>query len=271
MNKKIFTFWEPENNTPGYLKLCLKTWEKYLPDYEIIILNYKNLDKYLGKNFYDTSLYKNYSLAKQADAIRCAILEQNGGIWLDLDTIITSNKFFETQLNNLDTELAMFGKHLGFIYAQKHSKILKSWVAKVKEKLIWDRTNLLCRPLRNILRIFNPKKVQKMMKWDVLGNGLLNQHLMNAEPKEYISLCNGNYDYMPECKFANTNNLIFKKNEIMFQNFYIENDYSDYVLDNSRGIVLLHNSWMPNKYKKLSEKEFLKLNNTLSNLLKKLL
>ena len=40
-NKIIFTFWEPKENIPGYLKLCIKTWKKFLPEYKIIILDYK--------------------------------------------------------------------------------------------------------------------------------------------------------------------------------------------------------------------------------------
>jgi hypothetical protein len=39
MIKRIFTFGEPKENLPAYLKLCMKTWEKFLPDYEIIKAN----------------------------------------------------------------------------------------------------------------------------------------------------------------------------------------------------------------------------------------
>ncbi len=81
---KIFTFWEPEESIPGYLKLCMKTWTKFLPDKEIIILNYKNLNKWLGKQLYNEILYSDFSLPKQADAIRCAVLCRGGGFGLML-------------------------------------------------------------------------------------------------------------------------------------------------------------------------------------------
>jgi hypothetical protein len=270
MKAKIFTFWEPRNNIHGYLNLCLKTWKKYLTNYDIVILDYMNLEQYLGKNFFDKSLYKNYSLAKQADAIRCAVLERYGGIWLDLDTIITSEKF-EQMLNGLDAELVMFRKHLGFIYAQKNATILRLWLNAINDKLVWDKTNLLCRPMREVLRVFNPQKAHKMMSWSVLGNDLLNPYLKEARSKQFLSLNTNNSDDMPECKFARLHDWQCKNNEKVFQKFYIENDYSDFVLENVDGIILLHNSWMPNKYKKLSEKEFLALDNTLSNLFKKIL
>ena len=33
-----FNFWEPRQKIPGYIQLCLNTWKKFLPEYEIIIL-----------------------------------------------------------------------------------------------------------------------------------------------------------------------------------------------------------------------------------------
>jgi acetyltransferase-like isoleucine patch superfamily enzyme len=56
--KTIFTFWEPKENMPAYLELCIKTWYKFLPDYNIIILDYKTVDEWLGKNHFDESLYR---------------------------------------------------------------------------------------------------------------------------------------------------------------------------------------------------------------------
>ena len=39
MQNKIFTFWEPKDTIPSCLELCLQIWQKYLPDYEIVVLN----------------------------------------------------------------------------------------------------------------------------------------------------------------------------------------------------------------------------------------
>lgn len=115
MKKKIFTFWEPKDKIAPYLKLCLKTWEKFLSDYEIVILDYETTNQYLGENFFDKSLYDNFSLPKQADAIRCAILNKFGGIWMDIDTIITSERV--RNLLNFNNKLTMINSHLCFISA----------------------------------------------------------------------------------------------------------------------------------------------------------
>lgn len=94
LKKHIFSFWEPKENLPAYIKLCMRTWTKFLPDYEITILDYSNLNKYLNKNIIKRILCKKTSLPKQVDCIRVALLYFHGGIWLDADTIIT-RKFDE--------------------------------------------------------------------------------------------------------------------------------------------------------------------------------
>ena len=131
---KIFTFWEPKENIPAYIQLCLKTWEKFLPEYEIVVLDYSNLDKYLGKNFYDEILYKDFRFHILSDAIRAALLKLYGGIWLDADTIITSSEV-KNFFNISSHELVFIGEHLAFIKADKKSSILNCWLEKIHYNL----------------------------------------------------------------------------------------------------------------------------------------
>ena len=93
--KIVFTFWEPREKIPGYLKLCMKTWKKYLLDYEIKILDYKTSEELLGKRLFSRIICKNMSLAVQADAIRVALLNKYGGLWIDTDTIILNGEFIQ--------------------------------------------------------------------------------------------------------------------------------------------------------------------------------
>ena len=51
-NKKIFSFWEPIKKMPGYIHLCIKTWKKFLTEYEIHILDFKGVKHYLGNDIY---------------------------------------------------------------------------------------------------------------------------------------------------------------------------------------------------------------------------
>ena len=106
---KIFTFWEPKNNIPGIIRLCINTWKKFLPSYKIIILDFKKAENYLGKSLFEEIICKNLSLMVQSDAIRVAILNKYGGIWLDADTIILNDKIIK-QFQNYE---------LGMIWEKK--------------------------------------------------------------------------------------------------------------------------------------------------------
>ena len=101
--KKIFTFWEPKDAMPAYIKLCIETWKKYLPDYEVVILDYSNYEDWIGKDCYDSSLRTNFSLPKQADAIRAAVLNKHGGIgWMPiLSYFPVKQKIYLLQIRSL--------------------------------------------------------------------------------------------------------------------------------------------------------------------------
>ena len=98
----IFSFWEPHERIPGYLLLCIETWKKFLPKYDINILDYKSVEDYLGKSLFSSIICKNMTLPIQVDAIRVALLKKYGGIWIDADTIILNDKLFK-DLKNFET------------------------------------------------------------------------------------------------------------------------------------------------------------------------
>ncbi|WP_278916551.1 capsular polysaccharide synthesis protein [Helicobacter pullorum] len=133
-DKIIWTFWEPRDNMPGYVELCIETWRVFFQDYKIVILDYSNLYNFLPKDFYDESLCENFSLPKQADAIRAAILYLYGGVWLDADTIITSSKikyFFENS-----SGFSIFSSHIGAIKARKGSIVCLNWAQECQKRIL---------------------------------------------------------------------------------------------------------------------------------------
>ena len=109
------------------------------------------------------NLYRDYSLAKQSDAICCAVLEKHGGIWMDADTIITSKNF--EKLINIDSECIMFDKHIGFIIAKQHAKVLQYWVDGVKKRLETRKRWIFNRISREFLRIFNKKQLKHFCRF----------------------------------------------------------------------------------------------------------
>ncbi len=285
---KIFTFWEPKQKIPAYIQLCMQTWKKFLPEYEIIVIDYSNIDKYLGKNFYDKILYKDFPLSVLSDIIKCALLKTYGGIWFDADTIITSSEV--KKYLNISYEFVLIAQHLAFIKADKNSYILNNWLKQIKYRIEFYKNQKYNKDKLKvkIQRLLHIRLFTKMSKWDYLGNSILIKDfiptiLLNILEKLNISFLyklfkKKNKVFLIDKTKINALPEIIGKRKLSlknliknYQNFYFENDYSQQVIKNTKGIVLLHNSWTPNKYKEMSKEEFLSQNNTLSNILKTIL
>ena len=283
-NPKIFTFWEPKQNIPVYIQLCMQTWKKFLPEYEIIVVDYSNIDKYLGKKFYDKILYKDFPLMLQTDAIRWALLKLHCGIWIDADTIITSSE--AKNYLKLSYEFILIGKHIGFIKADKNCALLNSWLKQIKFRLNFYKKN------KNYLLYIIGKIIKKAQKFNFPGSNILFRNKLIYKIKNFLKLETFlrmkrwdffGYDILKQKKFFSIDRIkinalpeIIGKKEINnleenYIDFYFRNDYSKDVLNNTKGIILLHNSRTPKKYQKMNKEEFLNQNNTLSNILKTIL
>lgn len=260
--KIIFTFWEPHDKIPGYISLCIKTWKKFFPDYEIKILDYKSLKDYIPEELFFNIIDKNMSLAMQADAIRVALLKLYGGLWMDTDNIIINGNLIKMMLNY---ELSMIGEekykiqYIGFIFASQNSSILESWL----KKIIYN-----VKTYRNILKNDNKSLKKKLFRGNYLGNAIIDPILKNISNKKYLRLDSNKINCFPERVGVKHT---FKDNEFLYKNFYFQKGDPQTILNNTKFIILLHNSWTPSKYKKMSENEFLKQDIRLSRLLSKVL
>lgn len=262
----IFTFWEPRNKIPGYLKLCIKTWEKYLPQYKINILDYEKAKEYIGEKLFSKIVCKNMTMRVQADAIRVALLNKYGGIWLDTDTIVFNGKFFE-QFRNY--ELAMIGEnkkkiqYIGFIYAN-NSSLIKIWLNQIIDRIKYYKY------------ILSNKQNTKSWNnsWDkvnslfYLGYHIINPLLKNITDKRYFRLDSSSINTFPErTLFKNISSDDLK----LYKIFYFEKGDPEIIIKKSKGFILLHNGVTPKKYKDMTEAEFLNEDILLSKLLSKLL
>lgn len=68
---------------------CIATWEKYMPEYEIVEWNEKNFD--ININTYVKEAYINKKWAFVSDYVRAYALYQLGGIYLDTDVEIRAS------------------------------------------------------------------------------------------------------------------------------------------------------------------------------------
>ncbi|EAJ6221451.1 hypothetical protein VD62_08700 [Campylobacter coli] len=259
-DKTIWTFWEPKDKMPGYVKLCIETWKVFFSDYRVVILDYSNLHNFLPKDFYDESLYENFSLPKQADAIRAAVLYLYGGIWLDADTIITSSKikyFFENPSN-----FSIFSSHIGVLKAKKGSIICFNWFQECQKRILNYRK---IKESNGDLRQFEA--------YYYLGNGPLNPNIETFKNnKNEVVIFNRVKNKVIMEAFWRTKDENKEGNAIVnYQEFYFLNDYSDFVLENEAGLLMLYNSWTPYSYKNLNIEDFLICKNTLSGIFLKIL
>lgn len=263
--KHIFTFWEPSRKIPGYLKLCIKTWKKYLPEYKIIILDYNNIYHFLERPLISKILFKKMSLPIQADAVRVAILKKYGGIWMDADTIIFNREFL-MELN--DFELVMFGdlknktQNIGFIYASKNSSLINDWLKEIIDNVNLYKQSFIMK--KNAINDTWKIILDKINRWNYLGNGIIDPLLKNASGPNFFRIDKYRMNIFPEIK--NFENTIYD-HRTMYQRYYFQKGEPKEIINNSKGIILLHNSWTPEKFKRMNGKRFLKQDIVLSKLL----
>ena len=231
VKETVFAFWE--GHMPDYLKLCMDTWH-----FPVVMLNYKNLSNYTDLKV-DASL-KRYTLPQIADVIRVHVLRDQGGYWLDTDTIMITDDLPST---NMIGDPIKRSNTIGYLHADKpHSELFEKW-AEYQDKIISNPQNL-----RHI--------------WSIMGNDFTDKYVFNHED---VTICSV-HSCWPETYMISDDVVRQEK----YQRFYFESSYhlSDILYTN---MLMLHNSWTPDWYKKLSADEVLNRKCTMSNILKEVL
>ena len=190
------------------------------------------------------------TLPVQVDAIRIALLQKFGGIWMDADTIILNNHLFKKMK---DFELIMIGDE-----KTKIQNIIKYWLNEIIKKVQFYKQNIENTKINNTF----------INSWNYLGNGIIDHFVKNLTGKQFFRLDRDKIKAFPELHiFKNTSlDTIGKYQKLYFQKGDIKT-----ILNISKSIIMLHNSWTPSKYKLMSEKEFLNQDILLSKLLAYLL
>lgn len=221
----IYTFWE--GRMPAYIKLCLETWK--VP---FIVLDYNSLRQYTEL---DTERMKRFTLPQQADCVRVHVLRDNGGIWLDADTIMIADKLPDTEMvGNPKTRT----NTIGFLQTEKESEMYKAW-AEYQDRVI--------------------AKDHTPDHWAIMGNAFTDEYV-----RQHQDITIGDVQtkwaetYMIEGSMARAEK---------YREFYFKRTYSLSDLLQT-DILMLHNSWTPQWYKNLTEHEVLAEKCTLSNILR---
>lgn len=224
----IFTFWEGQ--MPGYIKLCMDTWK--VP---YIVLNYKNLHEYTD---IDIEPLKRFTLPQIADCVRVHVLRDNGGYWLDADTIMISGKLPDTDMVGYPETRQ---NSIGLLHTEPHSDMFTEWAAFQDE----------------IIHGYDASPY-----WALMGNAFTDDYVKRHEDVR-IHLIE---DYCPEVYMVKDDIPRWQK----YRRFYFEerNTLSDI---RPTDLLMLHNSWTPEWYRNVPEGKVLDANCTMSNILREVL
>lgn len=81
--KIIHYCWFGKNKKPKYFQKCIKSWQKFCPEYKLIEWNETSFD--IGCCMYVKQAYENKKWAFVSDYVRFQALNQYGGIYVDTD------------------------------------------------------------------------------------------------------------------------------------------------------------------------------------------
>lgn len=242
----VYTFWEPRENIPFYLRLCMETWKKYLPNATIVVLDYKNIGEFIDVRELGLNLFSGkFSLALIADAIRVALLAKHGGVWMDVDTIILNSNAEKYFLPDEKHRTVFFGDteekscHVAFINTPPKTVCFELWREFIREK-IWNSNNV------------------PFVNWDFLANSFIDDYAKKYSDE--IKILDANL-VVPERKlisFSTSAELAYL-NYYFFQNHHLANMNAD--------MILLHNSWTPSEFKQIPPDKFFYVDCTMVNVL----
>lgn len=86
--KIIHYCWFGKGEKPAIVKECIKSWRKFLPEWEIIEWNENNFNVNLSDYMKDAYSKKKWAFV--SDIARLIVLYQNGGVYLDTDVELKS-------------------------------------------------------------------------------------------------------------------------------------------------------------------------------------
>lgn len=136
--KKIWTYWDNPDRIPKTVKMCMESWKKYNPEYEIILLTKQNFKGYVIIPE-EISKHQSFNDSPQrfSDLIRLWTLAEHGGVWIDASTLLKASldswifpryaEFSGFYLEGFTTDTKYPVIASWFMACNKDSKFIKLW------------------------------------------------------------------------------------------------------------------------------------------------
>lgn len=221
----IYTFWE--GPMPDYIQMCLETWK--MPH---TVLNYSNLQEYTTINMEGL---KSFTLPQQSDAVRAHVLRDNGGWWLDSDTILLTE---ELPKENVIGDLVTRAHSTGLCHWTKDAEqFFKDW-AEYQDRVIADPDH--SRSWRVLVNMFTDEYVQGHKEITIYPYEKCRPELWKVSHGDSQKRYEDFY-FWQSCRLADMG---------------------------ETSIFVLHNSWTPAWYKALKRSDILEHGCTMSNILR---
>jgi mannosyltransferase OCH1-like enzyme len=139
--KVIHYCWFGPNAIPEKELMCIESWTRYLPEYEIMFWNENSFD--VKQNLFASQAYDTGHYAFVSDYVRAKVLFEYGGVYLDSDVEIFSKfpAFLEKSDNFLgfETKAKLGTAIMGFV--PKHN-VISEFIKVYDDKFIDDNGNL---------------------------------------------------------------------------------------------------------------------------------
>lgn len=126
--KIVWCYWDNPDNLPVFVKLCMHSWKKYSPEYEIRMITKETVkvhSTFLAKN---TELLEhprfNSFPARFSDLVRVCTLAEHGGVWMDASSLL-SMPFDDWLINKPGKEY--YGFYLDGFTKDSRFPIIENW------------------------------------------------------------------------------------------------------------------------------------------------
>lgn len=221
-NKTVWVCWfQGYDNAPQIVKTCINSMYKWLNDYEIILIDEKNLFNYVDLPKYVIEKWNKGIISNTlfSDFIRLDILNKYGGIWVDATVLFTGplpkyivdSDFFMYRCNVYD--VAKFGESW-FIKSESHNRILKLTLQLMNK--YWKKEN----KIKDYFQMFIfMQMVIKRYPEDV--DNMIN--IPSSIPHMMQKYLNSTYDekiYDSICSITNIHKLTYKNIEMNVHNTF---------------------------------------------------
>ncbi|KAB1068475.1 hypothetical protein F6U93_07175, partial [Tamlana haliotis] len=112
---------------PKLCEVCINSWKLHCPGFEIFILNLNNFQNHINRTI--PKEFDKLTIQKKTNWIRCVLIYENGGIWMDASILLTQNitNWFKYEY---DFIAVRDGKRIEnwFFAATKKSPLLLEWI-----------------------------------------------------------------------------------------------------------------------------------------------